>query len=81
MKTTDKKKLSQNAIILNHLRRYGSITQMEAWKRYRITCATQRVYDLKKLGYNIGSRRERYRDGNGRVISYARYFYEGGHAA
>lgn len=45
--------LSQNKIILGHLQRHGSITSMDAFKKYEITRISARIYDLREKGYNI----------------------------
>ena len=39
--------------ILNHLRKYGSITQLEAINKYWDWRLSDKIYRLKKQGYNI----------------------------
>ncbi len=41
--------MSQSDILLAHLKIYGHITTMEAFQRYGITCAGQRMSTLKRL--------------------------------
>lgn len=44
---------SQCTQILQFIRRHGSITSWQAFKRLRITRLSGRIYDLKKRGYRI----------------------------
>ena len=46
-------KISQVKTIENHLKKYGSITQYEAWKRYGVSRLSAVIYDLRKQGLNI----------------------------
>ena len=45
--------MSQNEVILNHLKTIGSITPMEALLDYGCFRLGARIYDLKRSGYNI----------------------------
>ena len=44
---------SQNQIILDHLERYGSITNMDAVHLYGICRLSGRIHELRKKGYKI----------------------------
>lgn len=44
---------SQNKNILTYLKKGGKITQMEALVMFGCFRLSGRIYDLKKLGYNI----------------------------
>ena len=46
--------MSQKQQVINHIARKGSITPMEAFRRYGITCLAERIRDLKDGGHNIG---------------------------
>lgn len=45
--------MTQNEMILEHLRNRGSITSMEAIQRYGITRLSARIYDLRAGGHII----------------------------
>lgn len=70
--------LSQNKIILGHLQRHGSITSLEAFKKYEITRISARIYDLRKKGYDIQLLWETNPNTGTR---YGRYVYLGAHDA
>lgn len=42
---------TQNETVLNHLRKYGSITTWIAIKRYKITRVGARIHDLERPPY------------------------------
>lgn len=46
-------RVTQTDLILQHLRRRGTITQREADDRYGITRLGARIYDLKHRGFDI----------------------------
>ena len=45
--------MTQNDKILRHLREIGPITPMDAMAQYGIMRLGARIYDLKRMGYNI----------------------------
>lgn len=45
--------MSQKQMILNHLKENGSITSMEAFKKYGATRLSDIVYRLRHDGYKI----------------------------
>lgn len=45
--------LSQNEIILMHMRKSGSISQREAMLDYSIQSLTKRISELRSKGYKI----------------------------
>ena len=65
--------MTQNDLILRHLRDYGSISSMEAMENYGIMRLASRISDLKKAGIPIKremvSRKNRYGD----TVTFARY--------
>lgn len=45
--------LTQSQIVLEHLRKHGSITQMEATNKYRMTRLGAVIFRLKEKGWII----------------------------
>ena len=45
----------QTDLILMHMKKYGSITHLEAEKEYGIARLAARISDLRRLGYDIQS--------------------------
>lgn len=62
---------SQNDQILRYMTVHGSITSAEAFTAFGCTRLSARIWDLKRMGFNITKKRERK---NGK--SYDRYFWE-----
>ena len=71
------KKKSQREMILEHLKKYRSITTMEGFCCYRCTCVTQRIYDLIKEGFDIRKEYVHETRPDGSHVSYTRYILEG----
>ena len=72
-----KKKPSQREIILNHLMKHKSITTMEGFYLYNITCVTQRVFDLIRDGFDIKKEFVSEKRPDGSHVTYTRYYLEG----
>lgn len=53
IKTTMKKKISQVEKVLYHLMTFGTITSWEAIQTYRITRLSDKIYLLRRKGFNI----------------------------
>ena len=65
--------------ILEHLKKYGSLTSGEAIENYKSTRLSAVIYDLKAEGHNIVPERVSVTDDNGKEISfYVRYHYVAG---
>jgi hypothetical protein len=45
--------MTQTEAILSHLKKHGSITSLDAIKKYGCTRLSGRIYDLKKEGVKI----------------------------
>lgn len=58
--------------ILKHLLEHGSITTFDAFKTYRITRLSGRIFELKELGVNIDSQIV-YKKEKGNPVHYAVY--------
>ena len=67
---------TQCTIILNHLKEFGSITQLEALSEYGIMRLASRISQLRGAGYPITSVLEHKTNRYGREVRYARYFME-----
>lgn len=50
--------MTQNQMLLSHLRRTGSITLREALLDHGIQCLTKRIQELRDAGYKIISERK-----------------------
>lgn len=46
---------TQNLQVLSHLKRYGSITSMEAIMKYKVTRLSACIFTLREDGYSIDS--------------------------
>ena len=69
--------MTQNEMIVNHLREYGSITQLEALRDYGCMRLASRISDIRKAGIKIIRLTETSRNRYGQKIRYARYIMEG----
>ena len=49
--------MTQTTMILDHMKRTGSITMREALLDYSIQSLTKRISDLRKMGYRIKTER------------------------
>lgn len=66
-------KLTQNELVLRHLKDYGEINPMEAIRDYGIMRLGARIYDLKKQGYRIASRTGKGINRYGEKVTWAVY--------
>lgn len=66
--------MTQNEMILNHLKEHGSISSMEAYNLYGITRLSGRIYDLRHDGHNIASKSCKVVNRFGKVVNYDRYY-------
>ena len=69
-KTTHKEK------VLKHLNKKGSITSLEAIKKYGNTRIGEYIRQLRTEGYNIKTVRESGKNRYGKKVSYGRYVLE-----
>ena len=49
---------TQRVVLLRHLRRYGSISTLEARLRYFIMSPASRVFELRRRGHSIQTERD-----------------------
>lgn len=64
---------SQNAQVLNWLKG-NSLTPKQAVKLFSIYRLSARIYDLRKEGHQIGSKREKHISGAGNIGYHFKYF-------
>ena len=55
--------MSQEKQILSHMKKHGSITQIQALKRYQCFRLAARIYDLKSKGFKVETQKWRTRSG------------------
>lgn len=63
--------------ILNHLQKNGSITSMEAFKKYGATRLSAIIYNLRNYGFKIGSEDVCMKNRFGEKTIFSKYIYEG----
>ena len=68
--------MTQNEMILKHLKGKGSITTLEAFNLYGVTRLSARIYDLRKHGYCIRNDIQEKENRFGKKIWFDRYILE-----
>jgi len=71
-------KQTQKKAILNHLKTKGSITSMEAFKKYGATRLSARIFDLRDDGHIITTENQQAKTRFNTHTTYAKYIYVGG---
>ena len=72
------KKISKQQMVLDHLKKYGTITSLEAITLYSATRLAAIIFNLRnKFGYDIETNMESDIDKYGNSVNYARYIYHG----
>lgn len=72
--------MTQSKRVLDYMRKYGSITTLEAFRDLGITRLSGVIFDLRK-SYVISSKTEQSRNRYGEKTSYSRYYLEEGASA
>lgn len=67
---------TQKEMILEHLKKYGRITDREAYTEYAIRRTGARVWDLRKDGYNIRTEMTTKPNRFGKYTTFATYILE-----
>ena len=62
--------------VLDYLKEVGSITSIEVFEKFRATRLSAIIFNLKKYGYNIESKPEKYTNLDGETSYYVRYIYK-----
>lgn len=65
--------MTQTQRILRYMTECGSITPLDAIREFSCYRLAARIGDLKRMGYDIVSRKETSRNKYGERVSYARY--------
>ncbi len=65
--------MSQHDIVLEHLKEHGSISSMEAFKKYYITRLAAVIFDLRADGYEIETDMVHKKRKSGEKVHYAVY--------
>ena len=68
---------SQNERILDYMRTYGGITQMEALKKISVMRLASRISDLRRRGYRINDRFQTVTNKYGEKCNVKVYWLEG----
>lgn len=68
---------NQTSEILEHLKKDGTITTLEAIKLYGCTRLSARIYDLRERGYKIHVENCLGKTKYGEPSRYAKYVYDG----
>ena len=69
-------KLTQEQMVEQHLKDYGSITTWEAFTDYGITRLSAKIYNLRKSGLNIKSNFFTTKNRYGSSVTFAKYVLE-----
>lgn len=65
--------MTQSEIVLEHMRKHGSISSIEAFFDYGITRLSARIWELRRDGYDIKTDLVKVKTEKGVVKHYARY--------
>lgn len=69
--------MTQEDMVLNHLRQYKTITSLEAIQEYGITRLSAKIYNLRKIGYLITNDWTSGTNRWGKKVSWVKYTLEG----
>lgn len=65
--------MTQKELIVDYIKRFGSISPIEAFSDCGITKLSTRVSEMKKDGVLFDTKMESYRNRYGKTVRYARY--------
>lgn len=68
--------MTQKQTILEHLKQHGSITDLEAYRKYAIRRLGARIYDLRDEGYKITTEDTVKKNRFGKKTRFATYILE-----
>ena len=66
--------MNHTQIILNHLRKYKTITTLEAFELHGITRLPSRIFDLRESGIKIGLIWEHGTNRYGNPVKWGKYY-------
>lgn len=67
--------LTQCEMILSHIQKHGSITDMEAYQLYGICRLSGRIFDLRQAGHMIKTEFVKGKNRYGKKIQYGKYSF------
>lgn len=70
---TTTKKITKTSMVLDHLKKHGTITSMEAIENYGATRLSAIIFNLRKQGYNIDTIDVKSVDRYGNSVVYGKY--------
>lgn len=70
---TATKKITKTSMVLNHLKKHGTITSMEAIENYGATRLSAIIFELRKKGYDIDTHDVHGVDRYGNKVVYGKY--------
>lgn len=70
--------MTQEDMILNHLKNYKTITSLEAIQEYGITRLSAKIYNLRNMGYQITNDWTSGVNRWGKKVNWVKYTLEGG---
>ncbi len=65
---------TQREVVLDHLIKFGNISTIECYDKYKITDLQHAIMELRKAGYLIIDKWEKPKNTNGYSRKYKRYF-------
>lgn len=68
--------MTQNEMVLKHLKEIGTLTSMEAFERYGITRLSARISNLREMGIPISTKTITSKNRFGQTTNYAEYRLE-----
>lgn len=68
---------TQNEMVLDYVRKFGSITPLKAIRDLSITRLSARIYDLENEGYSFSRFSENAVNKFGRTVTFTRYRLRG----
>lgn len=71
------KKITKTNKVIEHLKKYGAITSIEAIEMYGATRLSAIIFELRKKGYNIETHSMPFIDRYGNTSVYGRYVLVG----
>ncbi|HIQ90735.1 MAG TPA: helix-turn-helix domain-containing protein [Candidatus Coprosoma intestinipullorum] len=70
-------KKTQAERVLEYIKRFGSITTLEAFRDLGVTRLSARIFELRNKGLNIDSTSVTSKNRYGETCTYAKYFLKG----
>lgn len=65
--------MTQEQKVLNYMKKYGSITVMQAFEDLRVTRLSAKIFTLRQKGEDIDNIKHSYKNSDGQTIQYVEY--------